>query len=419
MTALKFPIHPLRRLAAVSPSSVDKKSRAGEAPVRLCNYTDVYYHGAITDQIDFMNATASADQIRRFQLRKGDTLITKDSESWTDIGVAAFVPESLPDVLCGYHLAVLRPTSPAVVPKYLYWALQSSYVLSQLHTAATGVTRFGLRTGAIRSLSVPLPAADHQRQIVDFLDRETARIDELIQAKQRLAELLWERQRREWWAATSPPEQESGWRRYKIGLAFRMGSGTTPPSAEKRFYGGGIPWVLTGDLPDGLVTSTQKTITQDAINEFSALNVYPAGSLVIAMYGATIGKLGQLAFPAAVNQACCVLQPRGGVDPQYAFYWFLANRNDVVAQGVGGGQPNISQDIIRRLGIWAPPLADQRRIVARLDQRTALVRGIVDTVDTQVGLLRERRRALITAAVTGQLDITGDGAYEELEKATA
>jgi len=99
----------LKTVAAIQLSNVDKKSLEGQEAVRLCNYTDVYYHDRITPDLDFMAATATPEQIARFSLRKGDVLITKDPESWTDIAVPAVIAEDLPRVLCGYHLAHIRP----------------------------------------------------------------------------------------------------------------------------------------------------------------------------------------------------------------------------------------------------------------------------------------------------------------------
>ena len=99
----------LKLACDVFPSNVDKKSYDGETPVFLCNYTDVYYHAKITADIDFMAATASPEQIAKFSLRKGDTIITKDSETAADIAVPAYVPLDLPGVVCGYHLSLVRP----------------------------------------------------------------------------------------------------------------------------------------------------------------------------------------------------------------------------------------------------------------------------------------------------------------------
>lgn len=169
----------LRFLASVDVSNVDKKSRDGEVAVWLCNYVDVYYNEAITDSLDFMNATATRDQVARFGLRAGDILITKDSETPDDIAVPAQVVEGLDDVVCGYHLAVVRPVPALVDNRYLFWVFVSRTSRQYFSAAAQGITRFGLRRDAILDLPVPMRSLTEQREIAAFLDEQTARIDRL------------------------------------------------------------------------------------------------------------------------------------------------------------------------------------------------------------------------------------------------
>ena len=134
----------LKHLARITVSNVDKKTASDEQSICLCNYTDVYYNERITADLPFMEATASADQIDRFGLRGGDVLLTKDSETPDDIAVPAYVDADLPGVVCGYHLALLRP-SPDVDGRYLFWALTSRSSREQFSALANGITRFGIR----------------------------------------------------------------------------------------------------------------------------------------------------------------------------------------------------------------------------------------------------------------------------------
>lgn len=170
----------LKYIATIAVSNVDKKTVEGETPVRLCNYTDVYYNEEISAETPFMEATATADQIIRFSLRAGDVLITKDSETPDDIAVPAFVPETLPGIVCGYHLAVIRADQTKVFPKFLYWSMASAPTRQGLGAEATGVTRFGLRIDAIANVRLRLPALEEQRRIATFLDVETSRIDRIV-----------------------------------------------------------------------------------------------------------------------------------------------------------------------------------------------------------------------------------------------
>jgi type I restriction enzyme S subunit len=162
----------LKAFASVQLSNVDKKSVEGQEPVRLCNYTDVYYHERITPDLEFMPATATPDQIRRFSLREGDVLITKDSESWTDIAVPAVVAQDLPGVLCGYHLAHIRPNEH-VDGSFLSRAFAAIGPRNQFQVGASGITRFGLGGDAISTGLFALPPLAEQQAITAFLDRET------------------------------------------------------------------------------------------------------------------------------------------------------------------------------------------------------------------------------------------------------
>ena len=145
----------------------------------------------ITQAIPFMRATASPDEIERFRLQRGDVLITKDSETWDDIGVPALVTEESDDLICGYHLALLRPIKQMLGP-YLARTLQTKMVAYQFHVAANGVTRFGLTHGSIESVLLPLPPFSEQAAIVDYLDKAISDIDTAITRARRQIELLQE-----------------------------------------------------------------------------------------------------------------------------------------------------------------------------------------------------------------------------------
>lgn len=166
------PVVPLGHLANVQMSNVDKFLLESQQTVRLCNYVDVYRNDRITDDLPFMTASASPEQIDRLTLRAGDVIITKDSETADDIGVPAFVPNELPGVVCGYHLALLRAHRRVVHSSYLFWTLQSPFVQRQFAVAATGVTRFGLRADVIRSVGIPMTDLSSQAVIADRLWRQ-------------------------------------------------------------------------------------------------------------------------------------------------------------------------------------------------------------------------------------------------------
>ena len=181
----------IQTVAELRVSNVDKHTKEDELPVRLCNYVDVYKNDRIAQHIPFMPATASREEIEKFRLNYNDVVITKDSETWDDIGVPALVTEPADDLISGYHLAILRP-KPDVYGPYLFWALQCKQTAYQFHVEAKGVTRYGLAHNGIQSARVPLPAFPEQAAIVRFLDHADEQIQRYIAGKERLIALLEE-----------------------------------------------------------------------------------------------------------------------------------------------------------------------------------------------------------------------------------
>ena len=143
-------------------------------------------------------------------------------------------------------------------------------------------------------------------------------------------------------------------------------SGTTPNRNNSTFYGRDIPWLKTGDLNDGMITYIPEFITNLAL-EKTSIKLNPQGSVLIAMYGATIGKLGILTFPATTNQACCACSEFKGVESMYLFYFLLHHRDEFIHSGSGGAQPNISKEIIVNTPMPLPPFEEQKRIVSMID----------------------------------------------------
>jgi type I restriction enzyme S subunit len=150
-------------------SNVDKKINPDEHDVLLCNYTDVYYNEHITSDIDFMQGTASTREIEKYRLRRGDVVVTKDSETPNDIAVSAIVREDVSNLICGYHLAIIRPQDNRLSGEYLNKLLDARLIRHTFSTLASGVTRFGLTSNAIKNTLIPLPPLPEQRKIAEIL----------------------------------------------------------------------------------------------------------------------------------------------------------------------------------------------------------------------------------------------------------
>ena len=159
---MHWEVRKVRTVADLIVSNVDKHSKANETGVRLCNYVDVYKNDTISERLAFMRATASIDEIERFRIRKGDVIITKDSEEWNDIGVPCLVAYEADDLVCGYHLAILRHSPELITGAFLHRVLEDRFVATQMHVRAKGVTRYGLGHSAIKDVLLPLPPVFEQ-----------------------------------------------------------------------------------------------------------------------------------------------------------------------------------------------------------------------------------------------------------------
>jgi type I restriction enzyme S subunit len=178
----------LSNIAQIIVSNVDKKVEENEAPVLLCNYMDVYQNEYITSNLEFMRGSASEAEINKFSLRRGDVLITKDSETAEDIASAAFVTDEIRNLICGYHLAILRPDIERMDSNFFAKTLQHDRVHNQFVTKANGVTRYGLTLSVINNATIPVPPLIEQAEIARILttwDRAIERVQRLIEAKQR------------------------------------------------------------------------------------------------------------------------------------------------------------------------------------------------------------------------------------------
>ena len=203
-----------------------------------------------------------------------------------------------------------------------------------------------------------------------------------------------------------PFEIPDSWEWVRLGNIGIWGSGATPNRNKLVYYNGNIPWLKTGDLTDGYITDIPEYISELAL-EKTSVKLNPAGSVLIAMYGATIGKLGILTFPATTNQACCACIPYDGVNNHFLFYYLLSQRNLFIKKGEGGAQPNISKEKITQTFFPLPPTDEQKEILEAVTSRFKKINVITDSRKRYKRILSETptslRQKLIQAAIQGQL----------------
>ena len=274
----------------------------------------------------------------------------------------------------------------------------------------------------LKKLYFPIPPLSEQQKIAQFLDDKTAKIDQAVDLAEKQIVLLKEHKQILIQNAVTRglnpdvPLKDSGvewigqvpehWEVKKITHIFpNIGSGTTPNSSDPSFYEGNINWLQTGDLTDGYIYKTSKTITHKALQAYSTLKIYPKNSLVIAMYGATIGKVGLLQIETTTNQACCVLSAALNIEMKYIFYLFQGIKESLVAMSYGGGQPNISQEKIKSLKLPFPNSSEQEQIADYLDKQTAKIDQAIALKIAHIEKLKEYKSVLINDVVTGKVRV--------------
>ena len=369
------------------------------------------------------------DFLRKSYLNGGELLVAKRGE----IGKVYLMPDVDYPATLGPNMYLARLDRSILIPKYSFFFFSIPIGREQLEIRNKSTTLGALYKDDFKDILIFYPTIEEQTTIANFLDHKTAQIDQSIEKQRALIELLREHRaaiineavtkglpaeaRVKAGIDPNVPMKDSGiewigeipahWEIWKVSRAFeKISSGATPKSGDPRYHENGtINWINTGDLNDGLLESCKKKITPNALEDYSALKIYPANSLIVAMYGATIGKTSITTFDATTNQACCVLAESNVFDIWFAFYWFLANKQHVINMSVGGGQPNISQEIIKSLKIPTPSIKEQQQIVQYIETETSRIDQEIAATQKEIELLEEYRQALIAEAVTGKIDV--------------
>jgi len=302
---------------------------------------------------------------------------------------------------------------------YQYFDLYQRYIFNEL---GTGV-RSTLTYNDLLNIKVMIPPFNEQKSIAEFIDKKTSQIDTHIDKQERLVALLKEQRTAIINKAVTRGLDEnvklkdSGidwlgeipehWEVRKVSRSFKkIGSGTTPTSGGELYYrDGDINWINTGDLNDGYLYECKNKVTKVALQHHTSLKLFPPDSLLVAMYGATIGKVAISKIDACVNQACCVLSESKYFMNEFAFYWFMGYRHIIIGLSYGGGQPNISQDTIKNLRIPVPPLNEQDTIVEYIKKQNIRVNETISTIEKEIAPLKEYRQSLISNAVTGKIKV--------------
>ncbi|EXF43462.1 type I restriction-modification system subunit S [Pseudomonas sp. BAY1663] len=436
--------HRLNDIAELITSNVDKKSLDDQEIVRLCNYVDVYKNKEINNSLEFMIATASNAEIKKFRLQPSDVIITKDSESPHDIGVPALVTESAEDLLCSYHLTIIRPQE-TISGSFLYYSLQALTGAYQFTSAANGVTRFGLTSIGTKNVRICIPVLVEQIKIAEFLDHKTVQIDRLIEKKQELIEKLHEQRISiitmavtrgvnaqalagpctQDWLGGVPKHWKNNYKLNFLSTDDRNSFVNGPFGSDlltTELVDEGVPVIYSGDVKEtGFQRKSDKYVTEEKAKQLVFCRV-DGGDILLAKVGdppgdACVYPIGQ---PSGIvtQDVVRIKVDKRTIDAEYLC--FLLNseygRHLVRLVSVEATRGRFSLADLKSIRHILPPLEEQEEIVLHIHQQMKRCNRLSDLAIREIEALQEYRTALITAAVTGQIDVRDWQAPEVFEQ---
>ncbi len=415
----------LKHVAKILPSNVDKHIYPDEIQVRLCNYTDVYYNDYITVDTVLQKGSCKESEFTKFVVREGDVIITKDSETPDDIGVPTFVKEDLDDVVCGYHLTMIRPL--ACRGEFIFRFIQSDRTRRYFEVNSNGITRYGLGKSSIENLLLPIPTDSEQTQIATFLDRKTEQIDELIRIKERRIELLQEQRTAlinqavtkgldpnvemkpsgVAWIGEIPTHWDA------VPLTKYLESiidyrGRTPEKTE-----GGRFLVTARNIRDGQIDYeiSREFTSEDEYRRIMTRGIPQIGDLLFT----TEAPLGEVAnvddVSIALAQRIIKFRPKQDfLNPYFLKYWMLSYsfQFDLQRYATGSTARGIKASKLCLLKLNLPSLKEQQKIVGYLDQKTQETNQLIAAEQRKIQLLQEYRQSVISEAVTGKIDVRSE-----------
>lgn len=419
-------IKKLKHISDSFPSNVDKHGKVNEKQVRLCNYTDVYKNEFISNEMNFMNATASNEQIQKFSLKIGDIIITKDSETSSDIAVPALVKEKLKNVICGYHLAIVR-SHKKVNPHFLFRLFQDKTFNAQFEICSNGITRVGLGSSDLKKGLFLIPPLQEQTAIANFLDQKITLIDQAIAIKQKQIELLKERRQvlihkavtrglnpnvklkgsGVEWIGEIPEGWEVKKMKYLIQKSF---SGGTPSTDKLNYWDGGIPWLSSADIKSDYLAKTNREISIKGLNNSSAKTA-PKGSFVFVTRSGILQHtfaVSILEIDMAINQDIKCLILKCSISSEYLLKMIKGNNDRILVEvrQQAATVESIDMDAFFNLEVPVPDIIEQKKISNYITTISLKVETAMDLKQQEIEKLKEYKATLINSAVTGKIKVS-------------
>ena len=361
-------------------------------------------------------AAKTDDGDNRKLVRVGDFAINSRSDRRGSCGISPL------DGSVSLINIILTPRT-AMHPGYYNWLFHTTLFADEFYKWGHGIVAdlWTTRWQEMKSITVPVPEYAEQERIAAFLDAECAEIDTVLEkTRASIEEYKKLKQAVITQAVTKGirgdrPMKDSGiewigeipaeWNKDKVIRVFSViGSGTTPKSSDENLFGGNTPWIQSGDINGENLFVTKNCVSNSAIESYSALRVYQAPYLVVAMYGASVGNLSLSMIDACVNQACCVLK-KPTINLKFSFYIFKAVKDYLTRKAVGGGQPNISQETIKQLWLPVPSADEQIEISNYLDEKCRSVDALIAKKQQYITEIENYKKSLIYEYVTGKKEV--------------
>ncbi|HED5987178.1 TPA: restriction endonuclease subunit S, partial [Campylobacter coli] len=312
-------------------------------------------------------------------------------------------------------LGLLKP-KVKIISDYLVYFLNSYFIEGWINDnkVGGGTHTAKLNLNILEKCPIALPPLKEQERIVGILDESFAKIDESIKILEQDLLNLDELMQSALQKAFNPLKDNAkenyklpqGWEWKSLGEIANTSSGGTPSRNKKEYWeNGNIKWLKSGELNDGYIDFIEENITEEAIKNSSA-KIFQKGTLLIAMYGATAGKLGILNLDSTTNQAICAfLHKDKNIKflEKFLFYFLFFLRDKIIKDSFGGAQPNINQTYIKNLQIPLPPIKEQEQIASHLDELSSHVKNLKQNYQAQIKDLQELKNSLLDKAFKGNL----------------
>ena len=412
----------LKYLATVQPSSVDKKSLENEDNVFLCNYMDVYKNEFITSALSFMVATASPNQIEKFEIKKSDVLVTKDSETPEDIANAALVKDDLENVLCGYHLTQIKTNPELLFGEYLFRLFGVKRFRDLFTVAANGITRFGLTIYSFSNSRIILPPLPEQTQISNYLDHKTKLIDTLIEKKQKQIELLKEQRTAiinqavtkgfdpnvkmknsgiEWLGEIPESWEIAPLKRISL---IKYGLGQPPRELE-----GGLPLIRATNIKQGKLFEKEMLFIDPEEIPYNRDPILKENDIIVVRSGAYTGDSAIIPkeYEGSVAGYDLVVTAQK-VSAEFIAFCLLSDailHKQIDLCRTRAAQPHLNAIELGETLIFLPRKEEQLHIVKFLKNITKSIETLIHRSHIEINLLKEYRTTLISEAVTGKIDV--------------